>query len=77
MVTAVHWTVVVEAQTFQYSRGWTNGKRSSSSAGGLTLLPWAEFSAAIKNGSIADSSSVADVTNDEVVVDDGYLLIIY
>ena len=27
------------AQTFQYSRGWTNGKRSSASAASTTDLP--------------------------------------
>lgn len=36
-ILVVHWTSsVVKAQTFQYSRGWTNGKRSGVS------LPWAD-----------------------------------
>jgi len=29
----------IAAQTFQYSRGWTNGKRSSASAASPTDLP--------------------------------------
>lgn len=45
LVMAVNWSsVVVQAQTFQYSRGWTNGKRA-----GL-LFPWSEL-AEPKNGS--------------------------
>lgn len=58
LLVVVQWTSMVQTQTFQYSRGWTNGKRSG------FALPWAEL-AEPKNGSSAEKV-VAEEGDDDV-----------